>query len=143
MSFKNKISQKLFLPVLVIVGLMLLWEIIVILNDIPAYILPRPSFIIETLIIDWPILYPSMINTIEITLGGFAIATVGGVAIAIVFSLSKTIENALFPIAVIIQVTPIIAISPIILIYANSTETALLICAWLVAFFPVLSNTIF
>lgn len=143
MSFKNKISQKIFLPVLVIVGLMLLWEIIVILNDIPAYILPRPSFIIETLIIDWPILYPSMLNTIEITLGGFAIATVGGVAIAIVFSLSKTIENALFPIAVIIQVTPIIAISPIILIYANSTETALLICAWLVAFFPVLSNTIF
>ena len=83
MIFKNKISQKVFLPVMVIVGLMLLWEIMVISQNIPAYILPKPSFIIETLIIDWPILYPSMINTIKITLGGFIIATFGGVAIAI------------------------------------------------------------
>ena len=70
-----------------------------------------------------------------------AVATVGGVGLAILFTTSKWIELSLFPFAVILQVTPIIAIAPLILIYVDNTHAALLICAWIVAFFPILSNT--
>ena len=71
-----------------------------------------------------------------------AAAIVGGVGLAVLFSLSRWIELSLFPFAVILQVTPIVAIAPLILIYVDNTELALLICAWIVAFFPILSNTI-
>ena len=79
--------------------------------------------------------------TLQITFIALAIALVGGVALAILMAQSRWIELALFPYAVILQVTPIVAIAPLILIYTTTTQQALLICAWLVAFFPVLSNT--
>jgi len=69
-------------------------------------------------------------------------AVVGGVLLAMAFALSKWVEIGLFPLAVILQVTPIVAIAPLILIYVSSTTAALLLCAWIVAFFPILSNTV-
>ena len=70
------------------------------------------------------------------------LALVGGVGFAIFLVQSRWIELAFYPLAVILQVTPIVAISPLILIYAPSTQVALLICAFLVAFFPILSNMV-
>jgi NitT/TauT family transport system permease protein len=93
------------------------------------------------LVNDWPILSEALVNTLEITFGALAIATVGGVGLAIVFTQSRWVELSLFPLAVVLQVTPVIAIAPLILIYVESTWAALLICAWIVAFFPILSNT--
>jgi NitT/TauT family transport system permease protein len=69
------------------------------------------------------------------------VATVGGVTLAILFTTSKWVEISFFPFAVILQVTPIISIAPLILIYVDNVYLALLICAWIVAFFPILSNT--
>jgi NitT/TauT family transport system permease protein len=76
------------------------------------------------------------------TFGALLLAIVGGVSLAAVFALSRTVELALVPFAVVLQVTPIVAIAPLILIYVDSTTAALLICAWIVAFFPILSNTV-
>ncbi len=125
------------------IGLLALagWEAVVRLNDIPHYILPGPILVFETLFRDWTSLYPSLLVTLQITLMALGVAVAGGVTLAILFTQSKWVELSFFPYAVILQVTPIIAIAPLILIYVDSTYGALLICAWIVAFFPILSNT--
>ena len=129
------------LPVVIVAIALVLWDRVVVWNEIPHYILPRPGLVAETLISDWPILYEALINTLQITFGALAVATIGGVGLAILFTQSKWVELSLFPFAVVLQVTPVIAIAPLILIYVDSTAVALLICAWIVAFFPILSNT--
>ncbi len=132
---------RVLLPLAFGVLALIAWDLIVRINDIPHYILPGPLLVIETLIADWHTLYPSLLVTIQITLMALAVAVAGGVTLAILFTQSKWIELSFFPYAVILQVTPIVAIAPLILIYVDSTHAALLICAWIVAFFPILSNT--
>ena len=125
------------------IGLMALasWELIVRVNHIPHYILPGPLLVLQALVEDRGILLPSLLITLQITFMALGVAILGGVGLAILFSLSKWIELSFFPFAVILQVTPIIAIAPLILIYVDNTQAALLICAWIVAFFPILANT--
>ena len=117
------------------------WEAIVAIYAIPHYILPGPSLVLSSLIDDWGTLFPSLLVTLQITFMALGVATIGGVALAILFTTSKWIELSFFPFAVILQVTPIISIAPLILIYVDNIYLALLICAWIVAFFPILSNT--
>jgi len=117
------------------------WEALVRLNDIPHYILPAPSLIAQSLIADRAILLPALWVTLEITAMALAAAAGGGVLLAVLFAQSRWVERSLFPYAVILQVTPMVAIAPLILIYVESTWVALLLCAWIVAFFPILSNT--
>jgi NitT/TauT family transport system permease protein len=118
-----------------------LWEAVVRINQIPHYILPGPILVLQSLIQDWGTLFPSLLITLQITFMALAVATVGGVGLAILFTTSRWIELSFFPFAVILQVTPIISIAPLILIYVDNVHLALLICAWIVAFFPILSNT--
>jgi NitT/TauT family transport system permease protein len=117
------------------------WEAIVTIYAIPHYILPGPTLVLESLIADWGTLLPSLLVTLQVTFMALGVATIGGVALAILFTTSKWIELSFFPFAVILQVTPIISIAPLILIYVDNIYLALLICAWIVAFFPILSNT--
>ena len=130
------------LPLAIVALLLLGWEALVRVNGIPHYILPAPSLVLQTLVKNWSNLAPSLWFTVKLTLMALAVAVAGGVLIAMAFALSKWVEIALFPIAVVLQVTPIVAIAPLILIYVDSTTSALLICAWIVAFFPILSNTV-
>lgn len=132
---------KVAAPLVIGFAALAIWELVVRLNEVPAYILPSPSLILESLIEDWATLSASLLVTLQITFSALAIATIGGVGLAVLFSLSKWVELSLFPFAVILQVTPVISIAPLILIYVDSTFAALLICAWLVAFFPILANT--
>lgn len=118
------------------------WQAVVMLGRIPPYILPSPVDVAVALATDWPTLLPALLVTLRITLMALALALIGGVAVAILLVQSKWIEVALFPFAVILQVTPIVAIAPLLLVYAPDTQTALLICAFLVAFFPVLANMV-
>ena len=133
---------RVLLPAVIVGGLFVVWELIVRLNDIPHYILPAPSLVLKTLVDNWASLAPALWFTVKLTLLALFAAIVGGVLLAMGFALSKWVEISLFPIAVILQVTPIVAIAPLILIYIPSTTGALLICAWIVAFFPILSNTV-
>jgi NitT/TauT family transport system permease protein len=130
------------LPVITLIGLLILWELAVRGAQIPAYTLPTPSLIAATLWNNFPSLAASWWFTLKITLGALALACAGGVLIAALFALFPTLEVALLPVAVILQVTPVVAIAPLILIYVESTTAALLLCAWIVAFFPILSNTL-
>ncbi len=116
------------------------WESYVTRNAVPAYILPAPSAIGATLVKDWPVLFGSLLVTLKTTFLGLVLAVIGGVTLAVLLSLSRVIEYSLYPYAVVLQVTPVVAISPLLLIYLDQ-ELAVLACAWIVAFFPVLSNT--
>ena len=116
------------------------WEAVVRIYDIPAYVLPAPSVIGATLVTDWDTLSGSLLVTLRITLEALIVAIAGGVLLAILFAQSKWIERSFFPFAVILQVTPVVAIAPLLLVYLEA-DTAVLVCAFLVAFFPILSNT--
>jgi NitT/TauT family transport system permease protein len=133
--------MQLVLPILVGVLLLVAWEAFVRLDDIPPYILPGPVAIGQSMIEGWSTLYASLLVTLKVTGMALAAAIIFGGGLAILFAQSKWIEASLFPYAVILQVTPIVAIAPLILIYVKNTQAALLICAWIVAFFPILSNT--
>jgi NitT/TauT family transport system permease protein len=128
------------LPLTVFVLSLFAWEYYVEANDVPPYILPAPSAIWSTLIKDWVILFTSLLVTLQTTLLGLVLAVAGGVTLAVLLSLSRVIEYSLYPYAVVLQVTPVIAIAPLLLIYLPQ-DVAVLACAWIVAFFPVLSNT--
>ncbi len=132
---------KWLLPVLVVALSIWAWDRTVVWNEIPHYILPGPGLVVQTLIEDWPILFDSLLVTLQITMGALAIAVAGGVGLAVLFTQSRWIEMSFFPYAVILQVTPIVSIAPLIFIYVDSKIAGLLICAWIVAFFPILSNT--
>jgi NitT/TauT family transport system permease protein len=129
-------------PVGMLVLAVVVWHLIVVLNGIPKYILPTPGDVVQSLLTDWPTLLPALMVTLRITFIALMLALTGGVLIAIILVQSKWIELALFPYAVILQVTPIIAIAPLLLIYVPDTQTVLLIIAFLVAFFPILSNMV-
>jgi NitT/TauT family transport system permease protein len=116
------------------------WEIAVRVEDVPPYILPSPLLILYTLFNDFGSLAPSLWVTVDITLEAFAVSAVAGLLLALLFSSSRWIERTLFPYAIILQVTPIVAIAPLIIIWVKDTHAALLICATLVAFFPVVAN---
>jgi len=129
------------LPALVAFVALAGWQLAVWIGEIPHYILPGPIQVATTLVTDWHTLYPSLLVTLAITLSALTVATIAGVAISILFSLSKTIERSFFPYAVVLQVTPVVAIAPLIIIWVRDIYLSLLICAWIVAFFPIISNT--
>ena len=128
------------LPGIVLALGLVLWELVVELNDIKPYVLPGPILVVQTLIADWAVLSESLVTTLITTFEGFIAAAIGGIALALLFNLSRRLEYALFPYAVVLQVTPVIAIAPLLLIYLPQ-QTAVVVCAWIVGFFPVLSNT--
>ncbi|WP_226550270.1 ABC transporter permease [Celeribacter naphthalenivorans] len=138
---KREKIAKWVLPVVVIALAVFLWDRMVVWNDIPHYILPGPGLVLETLIQDWGMLSDALIVTLKITLAALAVAVIGGVGLAILFTQSRYFEMSFYPFAVILQVTPVVSIAPLIFIYVDSRIAGLLLCAWIVAFFPILSNT--
>ncbi len=132
--------REALIPLFVFLLTLAAWEAIVRIKGIPPYILPAPSAIFAKLLEDRSVLLPSLAVTLGVTLEALVAATIGAVALALLLSRSKWLERALMPFAIILQVTPIIAIAPLLLIYL-APQTAVLVCAFLVAFFPILSNT--
>lgn len=135
-------AMRIILPLLVVLALLGVWEMLVRLWQVPTFVLPPPSAIAQALIDDFSSLLHSAWITFRISLAAFVFAVLGGVALAVLFSQSRAVEMALFPLAVILQVTPIVAIAPLIVIWVgiDNPSRALLLMAWIAAFFPILSN---
>ena len=131
---------RVLLPIVVLALGVILWELVVRVGDIPPYVLPSPRLVFSTLISDRAVLLASLLVTLTTTLEGFVLAAIGGVGLAVLFNQSRLIEYSLYPYAVILQVTPIVAIAPLLLVYLPQ-QAAVLACAGIVAFFPVLANT--
>jgi len=128
-------------PALVAVLLLGAWQGLVVAYAVPPYIVPSPRRILETLIADRALLAGSLFVTLQIALTALALATVVGTATALLFVQSRWIEMSFFPYAVLLQVTPIVAIAPLIIIWVKDTRVALILCATVVAIFPIISNT--
>ena len=136
------VRPEMVAPAIVGLSVLLFWELAVRFFGIPSYLLPGPFLVLQTLVMEWTDLFPSLIVTLQITLVAFLLATLSGVLIAVLFAQSKWVERSFFPYAVILQTTPIVAIAPLtILWFRNNTFAALVVCAWIVAFFPIVSNT--
>ena len=129
-------------PLVVGLLVLLLWEGAVRWLAVPPYLLPGPLLVLQTLIEEWSELFPSLLVTLLITVLAFLAATISGLLLAVLFAQSKWLERSLFPYAVILQTTPIVAIAPLIIIwFKNNTFAALVVCAWIVALFPIVANT--
>lgn len=135
-------TSRIIAPVVMGMLMLALWEGVVRTFAIPPYILPGPILVVKTLVADWSTLAPALVVTLRITVQALLAAVVVGVLLAVLFSLSRWVELSLFPYAIILQVTPIVAIAPLIIAWVDDVDVSLLICAWLVAFFPILSNTV-
>jgi NitT/TauT family transport system permease protein len=133
-------ALRIGLPIVVLALVVLAWDAIVRTLAIPPFVLPGPGLVLTTLIADSGLLWGSLLVTLAITFKGFLWAAIGGIALAVVFNQLRAVEYALYPYAVILQVTPVVAIAPLLLIYLPQ-PLAVLACAWIVAFFPVLANT--
>lgn len=140
---RTKINRvaKWTLPCLVMALSLLAWHLYVTINEIPHYILPGPLLVAQYVFDDWELLWPAMLTTTRLTVLALIFAILGGVVLAVAFTQSKWAEMSFFPYAVILQVTPVVAIAPLLQIYVESAFVAALLCAWIVAFFPILSNT--
>lgn len=139
---KRERVLSIVMPIVMLSAAIGIWEFLVWYKEVPKYLIPAPSLIAQTLVTDGPSLLASAWFTVKLTFLSLGLAIIGGVLLGALFALSRPVELSLFPFAVILQVTPVVAIAPLILIYVDSTFAALLICAWIVAFFPILSNTV-
>lgn len=132
----------IMIPLIVGIAVLLAWEGFVRAFQVPTFVLPAPSVIWQAFVDNFDNLMVSLWVTLRITIAAFVLAVIGGIGLAILFSQSRIMEMALFPYAVILQVTPVVAIAPLVLIWVglDHVDRALLILSWIVAFFPILSN---
>lgn len=141
MSGPGSRVQQVLWPTLVAVLLLAAWQGLVVAYDVPVFLVPSPLRVAQVLVTDAGLLFGALWVTLKITLLAFACATLLGVLIAFAFVQSRAIETALFPYAVLLQVTPIVAIAPLIIIWVKDPTASLVICATLVALFPIIANT--
>ncbi|HEY6022982.1 MAG TPA: ABC transporter permease subunit [Pseudolabrys sp.] len=133
-------ALRIGLPVLVLAAGIVIWDLVVRAFAIAPFVLPAPGLVLSTLVADAGLLWTSLLVTLLTTFEGFVLAAFGGIGLAILFNQSRLLEYSFYPYAVILQVTPVVAIAPLLLIYLPQ-PLAVLACAWIVAFFPVLANT--
>jgi NitT/TauT family transport system permease protein len=133
--------QRIVYPALVAIVLIASWEALVVGFKLPPYLVPSPALMMKTLFTDWAALGLALLVTLKITVLSFVVAVVVGVLISFLFVQSRLIETALFPYAVLLQVTPIVAVAPLIIIWVKEPTASLVVCAALVALFPIISNT--
>ena len=133
--------QHVAYPLAVAALLVSAWQGFVVAFDIKPYLVPSPLRVAQTLVDDAPLLFGALVNTLWITVLSFFSAVVVGVLIAFAFVQSRLVETALFPYAVLLQVTPIVAIAPLVIIWVKDPTASLVICATLVALFPIIANT--
>jgi len=118
-----------------------LWQGAVWVMNVPPYVLPGPIAIVAAYMGDYDVLNPALLSTLTVTLTALVAATTIGVALAVAMAASSLVRAAIQPWAVILQVTPVVAIAPLIIIWVNQPFAALVVCATIIAFFPILSNT--
>jgi NitT/TauT family transport system permease protein len=131
-------------PIILIALLLAAWELACRLLGVPVYLLPAPSAIGAALIEGWPLLLASAWNTLSIALIGLALAGVLAGGLALLVSLNPTVEDAVRPVAVTLQVTPLVAIGPLMTIWAGieHPQRAVVALAAVAAFFPIFSGAL-
>ncbi|MDT7951277.1 MAG: ABC transporter permease [Acetobacteraceae bacterium] len=129
-------------PALFALGFLALWEAAVRGFDVPSYLVPGPVAIVQAFFAAPALLLRSLASTLVVTAAALVASCVLGVAMAGTIAISRWARAAILPWAVVLQVTPIVAIAPLIIVWVGDPFTALVVCATIVAFFPVFSNTL-
>ena len=131
-------------PLVLIIALLGAWEAACRILEVPAYFLPAPSAVAASLWADAPTLLTSAYNTLAMALAALVLASLSAQALALMVALSPILERAIKPLAVVLQVTPVVAIAPLVVIWAgiDNPERAIIALAALVAFFPIFSGAI-
>jgi NitT/TauT family transport system permease protein len=138
---QSETAMSIGAPILVGILMVIFWEIFCRVTQVPVFLFPKPSDVAQTLMTEWPDLIRALGVTLRIALQAFVAAILIGTLIAFLFVQSRAIEMSFFPYAVLLQVTPIVAIAPLIIILVKNTQVALTVCATVVALFPIISNT--
>jgi NitT/TauT family transport system permease protein len=119
-----------------------LWQAAVMLTHVPPYLIPGPIAIVQAFAADAPGLLQALVATLTVTFAALLAAVILGVALACGMAANRWARAAIEPWAVILQVTPVVAIAPLIIVWIGNPFTAMVVCATVVAFFPVFSNTV-
>ena len=128
-------------PLLVGILLLVVWQGSCVYFQIPKYLFPAPTDIAASFREGWPVLLHGLWSTLKVTLIAFAASIIFGTLTSFLFIQSRLIELSLLPYAVLLQVTPIVAVAPLIIILVKDTAVALTLCATVIAIFPIISNT--
>ena len=136
--------SRLLAPLALVALLLAAWEIAVRALGVPAYFLPPPSGVAVALVQDLPALAAASWITLSTALIALAIASLTAVGLAVLVGLNPLLEAAVRPLASVLQVTPVVAIAPLVLIWAgiDHPERAIVALAVLVAFFPIFSGAV-
>jgi NitT/TauT family transport system permease protein len=122
-------------------ALLAAWQGLVSGLELPPYLVPSPLLMLQTLVVHFGAFMLALWVTLKVTLLAFALATMVGVAVSFLFVQSRLVETTLFPYAILLQVTPIVAVAPLIIIWVKNPTAAMVVCAALVALFPIIANT--
>ena len=130
-----------YAPALFALAAVALWEAAVRLTGVPSYLMPGPVAIIAAFLADPSTLLWSLLSTLSVTFAALIAAALLGVLLALAIAASRLLAAAIQPWAVVLQVTPIVAIAPLIIVWVGDPFASLVVCATIVAFFPVFANT--
>ena len=136
--------NRLLAPIILLAVLLGVWETACRMGDVPVYLLPPPSAVAAALIDRAPLLLASAWNTLWMALQALFVATLVGGGLAVAVSLSRVAEAAARPLAVTLQVTPVVAIAPLVIIWfgLDHAGRAVIALAAVVAFFPIFSGVL-
>jgi NitT/TauT family transport system permease protein len=141
-SGSGKIKATVIGPIIALVIFLSLWQLIPVILDIKPFILPKPTDVLRAAIEDWHLLWPAIQITVIESVIGFLVSGVVGIGVAVLLASSRILEISLYPYAVILQTIPVVAVAPIVVIWFGSGFNAIVIIAFLIGFFPVVSNTL-
>jgi NitT/TauT family transport system permease protein len=118
-----------------------LWEAAVRLTGVPQYLVPGPVAIVGAFLADPPLFLASLASTLGVTFAALAVSAVAGVTLALLMQASPLARAAFQPWTVVLQVTPIVAIAPLVVVWVGDPFASVVVCATIIAFFPVFSAT--
>lgn len=130
-----------YAPAILALVALALWEAAVRFWQVPTYLVPGPLAIGAAFLADAPLLLRSLLMTLIVTGLALTASVILGVALAGAMATSRWARAAILPWATVLQVTPIVAIAPLIIVWLDNPFASLVVCATIVAFFPVFSNT--
>ena len=134
--------RRRLLPVAGIVGFILFWAALVYGLHVPPFVAPSPAAVVETLVVNLPKLMENLLPTAIEAVSGFVIGNLAAIVLATVFVHQKSLQEAFFPIVVLINTIPVVAKAPIlVLLLGNGMEPKIAIAA-LICFFPTLVNMV-
>ncbi len=132
-----------FAPPLAFAALLLVWEAVARLFGIPSFLLPAPSAIVQALLATpLPVWLGHIWATLRVALMGYALAILVSVPLAVGLASSRLLSRTLYPMLVVVQSTPVVAVAPIIVVTLGASDLPRVVITFLIAFFPIVVSTV-